>query len=90
MCGGPIGADDSCPDQPFSATFYVLDGQGNRIASFRTDEQGYFQVALPPGAYTVVPDKSAPLESPGNQAKEVVVQAGELVQVTWTFDTGMR
>ncbi len=90
MCGGPVSVDDSCPDQPFSATFFVLDRQGNWITQFQTDEQGYFQVNLLPGVYTIVPDKSAPLISPGDQKKEVAVQEGELVQVTLAFDTGIR
>ncbi len=90
MCGGPVSADNPCPDQPFGALFYVLDSQGNQVAHFSTDEQGYFWIPLLPGTYTIVPDKSAPLMSPSDQKKKVTVQVGELVQVTLTFDTGIR
>ena len=90
MCAGPISADDPCPDQPFSATFHVLDSQGSQVTSFRTGEDGYFQVFLVPGEYTIVPDKSAPLMPRGNQQKDVTVRDQELVLVTLVFDTGIR
>jgi len=90
MCGGPVSVDDPCPDQPFSATFYVLDDQGNQVARFFTGERGYFQINLLPGDYAIVPDESAPLMSPGYQKREVTVQEGEFVRVTLTFDTGIR
>ena len=90
MCGGPVSVDDPCPDQPFSAVFHVLDDQGNRVARFLTDEQGNFHIGLLPGEYTIVPDESALLMSPGAQKREVAVREGEFVRVTLTFDTGMR
>jgi hypothetical protein len=90
MCAGPIRIDDPCPDEPFSATFHVLDSQGNQVTSFRTGEDGYFRVLLAPGEYTIVPDKSAPLMSPGTQRKPVTVGDQELVLVTLAFDTGIR
>ena len=90
MCAGPISMDAPCPDEPFSATFHVLDSQGNRVTSFRTDEDGYFQVSLASGGYTIVPDKSAPLMPRGNQQKDVTVRDQELVLVTLVFDTGIR
>ena len=90
MCGGPVSVDDDCPDQPFSATFTVLDGQGSPVAHFRTDERGYFQVFVLPGEYTIVPDESAPLMNPGSQRKEVTVEPRKFTQVTLIFDTGIR
>jgi hypothetical protein len=90
MYAGPIRIDDPCPDEPFSATFYVLDSQGNQVARFDTDEQGYFQIFLVPGEYTIIPDKSAPLMSPGSQRKDVTVRDQELVEVMLVFDTGIR
>lgn len=89
-CAGPIRIDDPCPDEPFSATFHVLDSQGNQVTSFYTGEDGCFHVLLAPGEYTIVPDKSAPLMSPGNQRKTVAVKDQELTLVTLVFDTGIR
>ncbi len=90
VCPGPERLNSPCPDQPFSATFLALDGQENKVALFRTDEQGRFRVALPPGRYAIVPEESAPIMRPGGQRKEVTVAEGEFTQVTLVFDTGIR
>lgn len=74
---------------PFSAQFAIRQGS-LPIASFRSDSQGRFAVALRPGAYQVVPGADAPIIDPQSQVKSVVVLPGPLTSVQLEFDTGLR
>jgi hypothetical protein len=76
-------------DAPFSAQFAVEQG-GRVVATFASDSVGHFLIYLAPGSYTVVPAASAPLMSPGLQAREVVVGPSGLTHVELDFDTGIR
>lgn len=78
----------SC-DLPFGATFTAQQG-GSVIAAFRSDALGHFRVNLLPGTYLIVPGPDAPIISPGDQAKEVVVGSDGLTNVQLDFDTGIR
>ena len=82
--------DQPCPDQPFSAWFDVFDDQEQRVTRFQSDEEGFFEVALRPGTYTIVPDESAPILQPHIQRQTVTVQPDQITSVTLTFDTGIR
>ena len=81
---------DSCPDQPFSASFDVYDDQQRRVAGFQSDAEGFFQISLESKTYTVVPDESAPILNPLGQPKIVTVLPDQITQVTLVFDTGIR
>ncbi len=77
-------------EEPFSAPFSVLDSQGNEVARFKSDENGFFEVALSPGEYTIVPDSSAPILFPEQQATSVTVPEDGFADVVLSFDTGIR
>ena len=81
--------DDPCEDEPFAALFRV-DRGGATVAQFQSGDDGTFSVPLPPGDYIVVPDASAPILFPEQQAKEVQVGPVGLTQVVLSFDTGIR
>ncbi len=57
---------------------------------FKSDKKGNFEVRLPAGDYSIVPDRSTPIFAPQRQAKSVTVPADGFVEVTLRFDTGMR
>ena len=76
-------------EAPFRATFIVLVDE-RQVARFKSDKNGNFEVLLPPGEYTVVPDKSTPILFPGQQKKTVTVPEDGFAVVTLRFDTGMR
>ncbi len=86
--GGPTIAGKA-DEAPFRAVFHVMDS-GREVARFESDEQGRFKVALPPGVYTIVADKSAPVLFPNRQTKEVIVPEKGYADATLRFDTGMR
>ena len=56
---GPVtaGRDD---EAPFRAWFSVV-GDDGKAARFESGDDGRFEIALPPGTYTVVPEASAPI-----------------------------
>jgi hypothetical protein len=81
-----VGQSD---EMPFSAVFVVF-ASGKKVASFESDENGHFRVALPPGSYTIVPTKSAPMPLPTHQTRNVLVPGAGFVELTLHFDTGMK
>ena len=86
--GGPIrqGEDESkpLPDTSFSVK------QGDQVvASFVTDAQGHFRVALPPGDYHVLrTDQKHTFGKFG--PFPVTVTAAKMTQVHWDCDSGLR
>ena len=77
-------------EEPFSASFSVLDSENNIVARFESDENGSFEVALAPGEYTVVPEPSAPILFPEQQTRTVSVPTDGFADVVLDFDTGIR
>jgi len=85
----PVCTESNPCDAPFSAWFNVLKDD-RQVARFQSDAHGKFAIALDPGAFTIVPDSTAPLMAPQQQRKEVEVQAKGMTRVTLHFDTGIR
>ena len=85
---GPASVGQS-DEEPFRATFVVF-AIGRKVAVFESDDEGNFEVFLPAGTYTVVPDKSTPITVSQSQGKSVTVPADGFIEVTLRFDTGMR
>jgi hypothetical protein len=89
---GPIqpvcSANQTC-DAPFSSGFTVVK-IGMTVTSFRSDAQGHYEVRLPAGAYTIVPDADAPIMTPRSQSKDVTVGSSGLTMLDLHFDTGIR
>ena len=85
--GGPIREGDPA-SAPLPETPFVV-RQGDRaVASFETDAQGRFKVALPPGSYTVAASQPRKIGRYGPWPIEVI--PGQMTQVTWNCDSGMR
>jgi hypothetical protein len=76
-------------EAPLRASFYVL-SSGRKVASFESCDNGTFEVPLPPGEYTIVPDASTPMPFPQRQKKTVAVPDDGFATVVLRFDTGMR
>ena len=81
-----VGQSD---EAPFSATFIVFAAE-LKVAQFKSGKKGNFEVRLPAGDYTIIPDKSTPIPAPQSQKKTVTVPADGFAEVTLRFDTGMR
>jgi hypothetical protein len=86
--GGPsrIGVPDSAP---LANTGFVVKKGSDVVASFTTDDQGRFRIALPPGHYAVsIKEQKSKIGRYG--PFEVDLAAGQVNKVQWTCDTGMR
>jgi hypothetical protein len=88
MRGGPSRI--SVPNSgPLANTGFVVKKRSDVVTSFTTDEQGRFQISLPPGHYTVsIKERKAKVGRYG--PFEVDVAAGQVNKVQWTCDSGMR
>jgi hypothetical protein len=85
---GPIRKDDGPSVAPVrNAQFAVKSGDAT-VATFTTDGEGRFQVALPPGHYVIVREGAAPRI--GRWRFEADVVADKVTKVNWTADSGMR
>lgn len=85
---GPIGKDDEPSVAPVRNTRFVIKAGDSAIATFTTDGEGRFRIALPPGHYVVLREDAPP--SIGRWQFEADVRAGEMTKVNWTADSGMR
>jgi hypothetical protein len=89
VCPVERPGDPACAPRPVAgATILIRDATGADVATIVTDEAGRFQVALPPGVYTVVSQTVEGLM--GNPGPvDVEVSEGD-VTVELSYDTGIR
>ena len=74
---------------PLQASFDVY-GAAGPVARFESDEEGRFELPLPPGDYTLVPSADTPIPLPQRQKTAVTVPDSGFVTVEIRLDTGMR
>ena len=88
ISGGPVreGVPDS---RPLANTTFVVTKGDLAIASFTTDDQGRFRIALPPGHYTIL-KKDWKVRVGFYGPFEVDIAAGQIKKVQWNCDTGMQ
>ncbi len=86
--GGPtrVGVPDS---RPLANTAFVVKKGDDTVTSFKTDGQGRFRIFLDSGHYTIL--MKGGKRGIGHYGPfEVDVAAGQIKQVQWNCDTGMR
>ena len=90
---GPVVPGPISPGQtheaPLRASFQILSA-GRKVAQFESDEKGHFEVSLPAGNYTIVPDKSTRIPYAERQKTTVTVPEDGFAVITIRLDTGMR
>ena len=84
---GPTRKDEPNAAPAANVTFGVMKADA-KIASFTTDAEGQFRIALPPGHYTVL--RGDPGARIGHWHFEAEVKTGEMTSVRWVADSGMR
>jgi Prealbumin-like fold domain len=85
---GPIRAD-SPSSGPLANAIFVVENQNGEVTSFTTDDQGRFRVPLAPGHYRVsLKGKKSGVGKYGPFELDVV--AGQMTNVHWNCDSGMR
>lgn len=81
-------AGSPCPAEPI-ATEVEVARDGRVVAVGRTDEDGWFEVVLPPDTYTFTAGSTSTPYPRGIPA-DVTVEAGRLIEIELTVDTGIR
>jgi hypothetical protein len=85
---GPVRAD-APSSRPLGNTAFIVENQNGNVASFTTDENGHFRVALPPGHYKVsLRERKSSIGRYG--PFEVDVVPGQMTKVQWQCDSGIR
>jgi hypothetical protein len=86
--GGPTRIDEP-NSRPITNVAFSVQNESGTVTDFTTDDQGHFQVSLPPGHYTVsLKDRKGGVGRFGPFDADVV--AGQTTKVQWTCDSGMR
>ena len=80
--------DTPCPDKPYQATLTIYDNNHRKISQFQTENDGTFQVGLPPGEYVLHPESASVLPSASDQPFTVFL--GEITTLVITYDSGIR
>ncbi|MFZ1707381.1 MAG: carboxypeptidase-like regulatory domain-containing protein [Anaerolineae bacterium] len=87
-CGGPVRPGQDCT-APYQASITVLDQADRVVSQVSSDAEGRFRLALPPGNYTLRPEK--PAKGIARAADvSVTVVAGQVTTVEITYDSGLR
>ncbi|MFL6501175.1 MAG: SpaA isopeptide-forming pilin-related protein [Candidatus Udaeobacter sp.] len=85
---GPIRKEEGPSVAPVRNAQFAIKAGDATVKTFTTDNEGRFQVALPPGHY-VIAREGAP-SGIGRWRFEADVDAGQMTKVNWTADSGMR
>ena len=81
-------AGSPCPDAPWQGTVVAIETSSGDRYSVETDDEGRFELPLPPGSYEVTID--AEVSPPVAKPQTVSVAAGAFTDVTVSVDTGIR
>lgn len=84
-----VTLDNPCPDRPFAATILVQDAEGRTVCETASGEDGRFTIGLAPGAYQLVPVNGA-AGLPYAMPQLVTVEPGRYIEVTVSYDSGIR
>ncbi len=77
-----------CNGKPYQATLLVLDQKDQVVAQVESNAEGFFVVSLAAGEYVLQPVSTSVY--PRGAPLSVSVPQGQVVQITYTFDSGIR
>jgi hypothetical protein len=82
--------DPACAPKPVpDVSVEIADDEGNPQGTVVLDGAGQQSVGLDPGTYTVSAQGATGFMS-GPEPQRVVVESGQVTEVTLTYDTGIR
>lgn len=79
-----------CPDLPYEAELIVVDLNGEEIAEGSSDEDGHFQIQLPPGEYVLKPQTPNLGVPPHAGPIPFTVTEGAYTELLVKYDSGIR
>lgn len=74
---------------PYATELVILDDNGNKVATVSSGDDGHFEIALPPGDYTIQPTPG-PDGVPSGTPVPVTVLDDDYTDVEVDYDTGIR
>jgi hypothetical protein len=84
---GPTRIDEP-GSVPFANAIFVIENGDREVASFTTDDKGYFRALVPPAHYKVSLKGKTGIGRFG--PFEVDVAPGKITKVEWECDSGIR
>ena len=85
-----VPPDPACAPKPVpDVSVEIVDDQGHPQATVVLDAAGQQSAGLEPGTYTITPQGATGFMS-GPEPQRVVVEPGQVTEVTLTYDTGIR
>jgi hypothetical protein len=79
-----------CPDAPYVATLVILDPGAREVARVTSAADGRYEVAVPPGSYTILPLSPPGQQLPRGTSVDVTVVAGRTTVTDIYYDSGIR
>jgi len=87
---GPLCPTDPCSVKPiYDFDIIALKENGSEVARTRPNENGTYELKLPPGRYEIKASRSFASEL-GGPPRVIQVKASGLTHLDLSFDTGMR
>jgi hypothetical protein len=84
-------ADDPCPDRPVETTLRLVRSDGSVAAAGKSNSDGTFRLAAPPGKYQLVVDYGSRPGGPGGcPPVDVVIEPDHYTHADVSCDTGIR
>jgi hypothetical protein len=84
-------ADEPCPDRPVETTLRLVRSDGSVAATGKSNSDGTFRIAAPPGRYQLVADYGSHPGGPGGcPPVDVVIEPDRYSSADVACDTGIR
>jgi hypothetical protein len=86
-CPGTVGIDPECVARLSHVVITVLDQDDQLVSQGRPNADGGWRVAVPPGRYTVRPERGPWITA---RAQAVTVALGQFARVQIAYESGVR
>lgn len=88
----PVEKEGEINEKPYpDAVVFVMNSSGTKkIAEFKSDQNGRFQLNLAPGTYSLVPQTPKKQPFPIGKSETVVVSENQYTEITINYDSGIR
>ena len=85
-----VQKDTPCVDRPYQATLTILTSSRQKVTQFTTGADGKFRISLSPGNYILHPESPNGAAYPTGREQTFTVVAGQFLELTVSYDSGMR
>ncbi len=88
----PVVRDtEDCPDKPYATTLVIITkDESRRTKEFQSDENGMFNVQVPPGEYIIRSAGTSNTRPSCSSRSNIIVKNNEYTETVVLCDTGIR